>query len=160
MNRIVGKKGVMIEIRVLRNEDVEPILAYESERLTRVEPDENERQFKAWHASWRRESLQHYLPLGWSFGIFNGAKVSGYFLAQPQLFTRGLTQTLWVERIVADQSNTISELVDIAYKLSREKHLQRILFSVQDDTRDLAGAIQQLQPIHDNLFELKTAKFN
>ncbi len=118
-----------MDIRVLQPSDGDLILKYEMARLARSEPDENERQFKMWHASWRQESLDHYLPLGWSFGAFHNGALAGYFLAQTQLFTRGLTQTLWVERLAADEAQVEAELKDVAERLRREKHLQRVLYS-------------------------------
>ncbi len=117
-----------MDIRVLQPSDKDLILNYEMGRLARLEPDENERKFKSWHASWRSESLDYYLPLGWSFGAFLGEVFTGYFLAQTQLFTRTLAQTLWVEHIAGNDEAVITELVDVARKLGREKHFQRVLF--------------------------------
>ena len=121
-----------MDFRVLQSDDKKLILGYEMDRLARLEPDENERQFKAWHASWRSESLDYYLPLGWSFGAFRGEVFVGYFLAQTQLFTRALTQTLWIEHIAGDDEAVIAELTDVAHKLSREKHFQGVLFMSDD----------------------------
>lgn len=154
----------MSQARVLRKEDLETILNYEKLRAERYESDPVERELKSWHASWRKESLEHYLGLGWSFGMWDDSvakdtpKLTGYFLAQPQLFLRGLTQSLWVERLVADDSRLASELVEIAYKISREKHFQKVLFYLQEDA-PIESSIFQLQSAQPDYVELKTAKF-
>lgn len=89
-------------------------------------------QFADWHSSWREESLNHYLPLGWSFGLWDSDKFAprllGYFLAQPFLFLNGLTQTLWIEHLRAESLAIQDQLVDVALKFSREKHFQSVIF--------------------------------
>jgi hypothetical protein len=150
----------MSQPRILRPEDATHIVNFEKSRLEQTQPDEMERELLSWHASWREESLQHYLPLGWSFGLWSddGQSLVGYFLAQPFLFMRGLTQTLWVERLVAQDARSGEELIEIAYKLSREKHFQKVLFYLNEDA-PLENSIFQLSAVSDNLVELKTAKF-
>jgi hypothetical protein len=153
----------MSQPRVLRLEDLPAVQAFEQARAERFELDPVERELKSWHASWRKESLEYYLPLGWSFGMWSQPDAGtpsllGYFLAQPQLFARGLTQTLWVERLVADNAALASELVEIAYKISREKHFQKVLFYLQEDA-PVESSIFQLQKAQPDFVELKTAKF-
>ena len=123
--------------QVLSAPDLDEVYAYASGRLAKSEPNEQDRMFKSWSAKWRKEALEHYLKLGWSFiardeqtkTALSGGTVVGYFLAQPFLFFRGQTQTLWVEHIEADDSAIQQDLVDIAVKVAREKHLQRVLFA-------------------------------
>lgn len=148
----------MFEARILQPQDEKALEEFEKMRLSENSADEFENELLSWHASWRKESLEHYLPLGWSFGIWSNDKIVGYFLAQPYLFMRGMTQTLWIERIVSNTVDGMSELIEIAYKLSREKHFQKILFNMQDDVT-IAHSVFQLSSVGDNILELKTAKF-
>jgi len=150
----------MAQARILRLEDAPKISTFERARLEKTHADQNDRELLSWHASWREESLNHYLPLGWSFGLWNeeGTELEGYFLAQPQLFLRGLTQTLWVERLVASTVKGGEELIEIAYRLCREKHFQKVLFYLNEDA-PLENSIFQLNQVSDTLMELKTAKF-
>lgn len=148
----------MSQPKILVLDDIPQIMVFEKTRLQSSVHDEVEREMAAWHASWRQESLEHYLPLGWSFGIWDQSELKGYFLGQPQLFLRGMTQTLWVERLVAESAQVTAELVELAYRYAREKHFQKVLFLRQPDM-DLSNSIFQLQEVSDSLVELKTAKF-
>ena len=90
-----------------------------------------EAEMDSWSASWRQESLDHYIPQGWSFSV-RGKEVDslqGYFLAQPILFFQKQTQTLWVEHLNALSVKAEECLIDVAYRQSREKHLQRVYFN-------------------------------
>lgn len=125
------------DCRVIQPSDLQELLDYEQRKLVESVPDETERQIQAWHAPWRREALEHYLPLGWSFlardrDVSNpqspeGALV-GYFIAQPFLFVGGQTQSLWVEHLAYSSLQARDELAELAYKLAREKHFQRAFF--------------------------------
>jgi hypothetical protein len=150
----------MLQPRVLTPEDAPQIVEFEKLRLQQTIHDENERELMSWHASWRKESLEHYLPLGWSFGIWDETttKLMGYYIAQPQLFLRGMTQTLWVERLTANTPQVGADLIELAYRICREKHFQKVLFFVHEDS-DLSQSVFQLDRVTDNLMELKTAKF-
>ena len=84
---------------------------------------------QSWTAPWREESLNHHLPQGWSFGIWNEQrKLRGYFIAQPLLFLDRQTQSLWVEAVQAMTPEDFDLLCETAIKLGREKHLQRVYF--------------------------------
>ena len=50
-------------------------------------------------------------------------------MGQALLFIDKQTQSLWVEYVSASSSEIFTELVDVAYRLSREKHFQKVLFS-------------------------------
>jgi hypothetical protein len=87
---------------------------------------------QSWTAPWREESLNHYLPQGWSFGVWSeDNKLLGYFLAQPLLFLNQQTQSLWVEHICSPEAQILRELCETAIKLSREKHFQRVYLPTQ-----------------------------
>ncbi|MFN8945377.1 MAG: hypothetical protein ACK5WZ_12240 [Pseudobdellovibrionaceae bacterium] len=123
--------------RVIQIQDLDEILSFEQKRLAESTPDSSEATFATWSARWRKESLEHYLPLGWSFLIRDvdvktpespeGA-LMGYILAQPFLFLEGQMQCLWVEHISYTALQARDELCDLAYRISREKHFQRVLF--------------------------------
>lgn len=148
----------MSQIKVLELKDSEGILAFENQRLRDQIADEADREIASWHASWRKESLDHYLPLGWSFGIFKDQDLLGYFLAQPLLFASGLTQTMWLEHVSALETQTFVELIEVAYRIAKEKHFQRVLIRAPEVLNPNQG-IFQLQRLDENIFELKTAKY-
>lgn len=117
-----------------------------------------ERRLASWHVKWRAEALEHYLKLGWSFAQFgsSGDEMKGFFLGQPLLFFRGQTQTLWIECLECDSDETSRNLIEVAVKLGREKHLQRVLFHDVPQP-DLLAAWKAL-PLPGEIWEVKTTK--
>lgn len=115
-----------MDMRVMTIDDLEEILAWERSRL----PTDGsiETQMLEWTASWRKESLEHYLPLGWSFCIRTGGEIRGYLLSQPFLFVGGMTQSLWVEHMSFQDQEIQKSLSEIAYRWSRDKHFQKVIF--------------------------------
>lgn len=123
--------------RVVQIQDLPEILDFEDRKLVEMIPDEMERTLHSWNVRWRKESLEHYFPLGWSFLVRDQEKrseysdeglLAGYFLAQPLLFLDGQTQSLWVEHLQYASLQARDELCELAYKLSREKHFQKVFF--------------------------------
>lgn len=123
--------------RIVQLQDLDEILDFENRKLQDQIPDEMERTLHSWNARWRKESLEHYLNLGWSFLARDKDKPSpfsgegllvGYFIAQPLLFVDGQTQSLWVEHLQYASLQARDELCEIAYKLCREKHFQKVFF--------------------------------
>ncbi|MBX7230579.1 MAG: hypothetical protein K1X29_00705 [Bdellovibrionales bacterium] len=124
-----------------------------------------------WTAPWRQEALRHYLPLGWSFGAFSedveGKKLSlqGYILAQPLLFFQTQTQTLWVEHVSGSSSYILKSLLETVVRWSRDKHLQRVLFSTanifydanREEWDDIIQTLNARLSV-ENLYEIKTTK--
>lgn len=145
-------------IRILQLSDAETILRFEREALEYIEPDPMEREMREWHAPWRRESLEYYLPLGWSFGDFVGEKLTAYFLAQPQLYMGGMTQSLWIEHFHATDLKVQEALFDVAYRTCREKHFQKLILR-ESESHSLKATDLRLAPLTDKLLEIKTAKF-
>ena len=86
-----------MDIKILQSQDLESILNLEKALLEQEIKEEIEREMFSWKAPWRQEALEHYLQLGWSFGIWqeNGAgrKLLAYFLGQPLVHFRGMTQS-------------------------------------------------------------------
>jgi hypothetical protein len=117
-----------LNLQVLQASEMDTIRTLEEELLSVQMPDEMERQIFSWNARWRKESLEHYIPMGWSFCARRGEELTGYFLAQPFLFFDGQTQTLWIEHLQAKDTVTRDALIELAVKLGREKHLQKVLF--------------------------------
>lgn len=114
-------------MRFLQRSDLEMILDFERS-LLKQQDNEEVHMFTEWHASWRQESLEFYLPNGWCFGIFDETQnFQAYFLAQPFLFFQGHMQTLWVEHISSTSPELTQKLLEVAYKTAREKHLQKLL---------------------------------
>lgn len=123
--------------RIVQLQDLDEILDFENKKLQEQIPDEMERTLASWNARWRKEALEHYLKLGWSFIARDKDKPSsfsdegllvGYFIAQPLLFLDGQTQSLWVEHLAYASLQARDELCELAYKLSREKHFQKVFF--------------------------------
>lgn len=119
-----------ITYRIAQLADVDPVFQYESKKIFDPQLDEIENQIQIWNSFFRKESLEHYFKLGWSFlAVGDNQEIKGFFMGQPLLFVDKQTQSLWVEHISADHSDIYTELVDIAYRLAREKHFQKVLFS-------------------------------
>jgi len=131
------KNEVNFYCRTIQKEDVPELLEFEDKKLIDTISDEDERTFAKWNSKWRQESLEHYSGLGWSFLARNKEIPSqhssegllvGYFTAQPLLFLDGQTQSLWIEHISYSSLQARDQLSELAYKLSREKHFQRVFF--------------------------------
>ncbi|MEK2643840.1 hypothetical protein [Bdellovibrio sp. BCCA] len=116
--------------RVIQADDLQDILDLENKKLQESYPDEMERMMASWSSKFRVEALNHYIALGWSFLARDqeSNKLMGYFIAQPLLFLDGQTQSLWVEHVQHCSLQARDELCELAYKLGREKHLQRVYF--------------------------------
>jgi len=149
-----------LEFQVLCEDDLDNIFDYAQLQLNQFITDKEELTFLSWAARWRREALAHYLPMGWSFVARDDEGVMvGFFLAQPLIFFRGQAQSLWVEHIETPDTHVRQALVDLAIRVAKEKHLQRVLFSdVRDQTfraeLDAYGAKLIIEPIA----EIKTTK--
>lgn len=123
--------------RTIQIEDVPELIDFEEKKLIESISDEAERTFAKWNSKWRQESLEHYAKLGWSFlarnkdlssRFSNEGQLVGYFTAQPLLFLDGQTQSLWVEHLSYSSLQARDQLSELAYKLSREKHFQRVFY--------------------------------
>ena len=121
-----------LNFKVLQPEDVSELLDYEADRHKELYPDPEVRMFTAWQSRARQESLEHYCRLGWSFKAQDTEnRLQGFMLAQPLLFVSGHTQSLWVEHVSTASLKVRDGLVDLAYRLAREKHLQGVYFPNQ-----------------------------
>ena len=104
--------------------------------------------------------MNHYLPQGWSFGAFGAdGRTRGFVLAQPFLFHRGLTQTLWVETLEFDDAAVAKALVDTVYRWSRDKHLQCVLVESTPATQFVLEGWPSARVVDGSLVELRTARF-
>jgi hypothetical protein len=118
-----------LDLKVILSSDIPELIKYEENRLIEQGLPEEEVKIYSWSAPWRKEALEHYVPLGWSFLARDlDGKILGYFLAQPLLFFDRQTQSLWVEHLQATSLLARDALTDLAYRLSRDKHLQRVYF--------------------------------
>lgn len=147
-----------IDFSVSSLNDVDSVYNYAREQFNNLEKNEEKRIFASWEASWRRESLEYYLPLGWSFLAREQSQVTGFFLGQPVLFFRQQTQTLWVEQMMFDSAGIRDALIGIAIKVAREKNFQRVLFfdpspSVQEGLVSWPAELR-----HDKIWEVRTSK--
>ena len=129
--------------RIAQLEDVESVHQFELSIRFPDDPESFENKMQVWDSSYRKESLEHYFKLGWSFICFNSEKkIEGFFLGQPLLFFDKQTQTLWIEHVSATNIEVKTELIDIAFRLSREKHFQRVLLPSDLETQGLTKPFQ------------------
>lgn len=145
-----------MQMIVLKLDDLQACLDFEKNLLDKAFEDEMDKELASWSARWRKESLEHYLNLGWSFGIWsdiNKTELLGYVLAQPLLFFRGLTQSLWVEHISGSKEIQQS-LIEIVYRWSRDKHLQQLIIPRLD--WDILG--YKTEKLKDDLTLINTTK--
>jgi hypothetical protein len=147
------------EMKVLSLGDLDEVLTFAKANLALAVADEAERTFLSWDAKWRREALEHYLRLSWSFIAREkgtGAIV-GFFLAQPIRFFRGQTQTLWIEHVEAREASVAELLLDLAIRSARAEHLQRVLF--QDQPIFRGGLVKwPHSQLDEAIIEVKTTK--
>jgi hypothetical protein len=127
-----------MEMIVLSPTDIDTLLMFENEKIAQNFPqaDGIELKMQSWHAPWRQEALEFYLPLGWSFGLWSDSRqieLLGYVLTQPLLFVGAMTQSLWVEHMSAKNDEVMVTLFDIAYRWARDKHFQHVLVSHQHE---------------------------
>ena len=116
----------MANIIVLTIENINEIIEKETRYLEKQLPDPVEQEFEKWKSPWRKESLENYIPLGWSFGLFEEGELKAYYLAQPLLFFQCQTQSLWLEHAFSQDELAMKTIVEVAVKQSREKHFQRV----------------------------------
>lgn len=118
-----------LDFKIVQASEIPEILDYEQRKLAEQILNEEDRAILSWNARWRKEALEHYIPMGWSFLARDATgKLMGYFIAQPLLFLDGNTQSLWMEHLQYSSLQARDELSDLAYRLSREKHLQKVYF--------------------------------
>ena len=148
-----------LEPLVLGPDDGESLLNWEKSLQKESSDDAVEMEFEQWQALWRPESLKHYLALGWCFGYRDQqGKWLGYFLAQPLLFFRGMTQTLWVEHSRARNSEAGRQLVDLAIRVGKDKRMQKVVFF---DPQGYDEVLSNNPNAHrqDEYWEVKTTRF-
>ncbi len=151
-----------ITYQIAQTENAEQVFEYEfsknfpSSQYTADELMEN--KINAWDSFYRKESLEHYFKTGWSFiAVDSNNEIKGFFIAQPLLFLDKQTQTLWVEYVSAVNQEIYTELIDIAYKLAREKHFQRVIFSSEVKDEPLQKQFDFKEWNRNHIF-LKTTK--
>ncbi|MCB0355553.1 MAG: hypothetical protein KDD40_01010, partial [Bdellovibrionales bacterium] len=59
-----------MNIKILTLGDVDTIVNFEKDILVNTIENDIERELHSWQAPWRVEALEHYLPLGWSFAVW------------------------------------------------------------------------------------------
>jgi hypothetical protein len=147
------------DVKVLLPDHKDRLLAFSKKRLEARVQDSMECELESWTAPWRAEALEHYLQQGWSYGLFSGAEIMGYVLAQPILFYRGLTQTLWIEHVDAVTVENELALIDTAYRWARDKHFQCVLVHDRPDLLPHMGRWPKARAVDSPLIEIRSAKF-
>ncbi len=148
-----------LEIRILLPADQEIVAKFARERLEKTASDQMEVEMHSWIARWRPESLAYYLPQGWSFGAFQGEKLCGIILGQPLIFFRGLTQTLWIEELIFNEPGIGRELLEVAYKWCKDKHLQCVLIESGKDRIPLVDDWKQAHQTNEPMIEIRSSRF-
>ena len=144
--------------RIAQLDDVESVHEFAININFPEDPESFENKMMVWDSSYRKEALEHYFKLGWSFVAFDSQnKLVGFFLGQPLLFLDKQTQTLWVEYVIAVNDEVKTELIDIAYRLSREKHFQRVLLPSELQNEKLTKSLP-FQKWERNTSAFKTTK--
>lgn len=148
------------ELQILSAHELGDVFEFSKLRADASDP------FVEWSAPWRRESLEHYLKIGWSMSCRDrkSGRLLGYILAQPFLFVRRQTQTVWIEHVDGENGAILNELVDTVIRVSREKHMQRVLIGFDQKKVDLGlGEVIRLRNgrmIEDDILEFPTTKSN
>ena len=146
------------DFRILSASEAEEVYQFSKVRAPGSDP------FFEWSAPWRKESLEHYLKLGWSMARRepHTGKLMGYALAQPVLFFRGQTQTVWIEHVEAETPALVADLIDTLVRIAREKHMQRVLMDFKSTGTDLGlGEVIRARNgrmIEDDILEFPTTK--
>lgn len=148
-----------LEVRILLEKDLEMISKYARERVDLTSADQMEAEMHSWVARWRPESLEYYLPQGWSFGAFRDGKMVGFILGQPLIFFRGLTQTLWIEELIFSEASAGSLLLDTAYKWAKDKHLQCVYFESNVSRIQLVDGWKHAHHQDEAMIELRSSRF-
>jgi hypothetical protein len=158
-----------LQLRIIQPSEIEEILSFEKRKLQDQIQDEMEREFAMWNSRWRKEALEFYLPMGWSFlardqqvqnnngEAHSEGPIVGYFIAQPLLFLHGQTQSLWIEHLQYNSLQVRDELCELAWRLSKEKHFQKVYFP---DLSGLANGVSRFkaEPWSPQVLEVKTTK--
>lgn len=148
-----------LEVRILLEEDIEAMHGFAREQLAKEHPDAMDFELRSWTARWRVESLAYYLPQGWSFGAFENGKLQGFLIAQPLLFFRGLTQTLWIEDLIFSTPAAAESLLETAYKWARDKHLQCVLLEGNAARSKIVSEWKHAHETDEPMIELRSARF-
>lgn len=154
---LVNPASMSQQIVILKPDNIEQVLTLDSMRLSKLHSDPVDLEFAKWQSRSRREAVEHYLPMGWSFGLWRDTELLGYFLAQPLLFYSGMTQSLWIEAVVSGDTAVDFQLIDTAVRLAREKHFQQVLFSDCEKHMSLLKDLKGL-PLTDTIFMVRTTK--
>ncbi len=117
---------------------VDSIFSYEKKKLE-ADLSELQIEMKAWDQPWRKESLDHYSNLGWSFvAVDDNNEILGYTLGQPFLFFNNWTQSLWIEHMSFENEDVGHQLVDTVIRWAKTKHLQKVLVNSDCEAADFA----------------------
>ncbi len=147
------------QVRILLPTDHVQIVAFSKARLQARVGHAMEAELQSWSAPWRQESLEHYLPQGWSFAaIAEDGQIVAYALAQPVLFFRGLTQTLWVEHFEFATPEAGLQVMDTLYRWARDKHLQCVLVDNSEDNRACLKDWPQATAIQMDKIEIRSSR--
>lgn len=148
-----------INYRIAQIDDVTSVYQFAEDKLRVEYPDDMELMMQVWNSCFRKEALEHYLKIGWSFVAYDDEqKIQGFFLGQPLLFFQSHTQTLWIEMLTGANFKIEAELAEIAIKLSRDKHLQKVVLPKSVETLHFENSVFKFQKWSDECVWVKTTK--
>lgn len=113
-------------------EHVDAVYDYEKTQLP-MDMGDIQKEMVSWDKPWRKESLEHYSKLGWSFIAFEGDRIVGYVLGQTVLFFNNWTQTLWMEHLSFQNEEVGFQLADTIVRWAKTKHLQKVIVNRDSD---------------------------
>lgn len=118
-----------MDVKLLTPDFCDSILAFEKEKLIASGLSEIQVEMKSWDFPWRKESLDHYAKVGWSFVAIENEKIKGYILGQPFVFFNNWTQTLWLEYSSFPNQEVGEALFDVSIRWAKSKHLQKVILN-------------------------------
>lgn len=146
-----------LTLSLIQITEIDEIILFEKEKLKETFLEEVDQELYSWNARWRKESLEYYVPIGWSFLVREESTFLGYFIAQPLLFLDAQTQSLWVEHLQYKTFEARDVLCEMVYKLGREKHFQKVYFPNEFHIKNAISNYKP-EPWDPQSFQVKTTK--
>lgn len=146
--------------KVMTEKDAQQVFELAQAVFKEQIPDDFERMMYLWDSSFRIESIEHYAQTGWSFCLRHSQDqtLQGALLGQMILFFQGQTQSLWIEDFVYSTREQREQLIEIAIRWGRDKHLQKVFFAPKLDMSDSSVFKQFHGEIKNGIGVVKTTK--
>ena len=80
-------------------------------------------------------------------------------LAQPLVFFRGHTQTLWIEHLEAATAEVSHLLLETAHRWARDKHFQCVFAEFLEPVDSASREWPQTRKLSEAFVEIKSARY-